>query len=540
MKRKTKKVIGIVGLILIGIIIFWAFGVIKFPLFSVSSSTPEYIQTPVFGYYECSGVTYVIPSNHVIINNQETYDTMKCPINSESCTFSVLGESTSILARRLCYRICPSFNVGDCYKEKCEPVDTNWFDDSGRSGIDIPGNYNSNNQVLVKYEKCVGVYTSYTGCVGSWEPSEGAEWWATYVPYILWFTSPGTGRHEYTTLEQGCTFPDSGKLINSINDVKGFTLTQTSSSSTTLEPHKTRNVIEGYLPKLEEDIQFVTWNGKQGYCLNRVIYSIATITTQGGKTLKVVDVNWNNQLADLIANGKQCCPQDKEITRKCGSDFMWHPIEEAECDYMNSCSGDWYPSTIPRQLIRYDCDYTTGKCSKKLTRNVECTTNADCIGNSKGGVCDTLLWECSSISPPITNGSCPTSCKNDSDCFNCGEGYTCQNKDWFGFGKGTCKKAESPNGKKYCETCFDWASNFFKSDADKCDSQPVVKPTFSWNPFTWITGGAVWTINQTGITNQSLLCPFYILMIILIGFIVIFIIIILVGVGFKIKRWSKK
>ncbi len=525
MRNKDKKKLMYVGLFSIGILLVLGviiFAMSKIEQHSYTTGAVEYIESPVFGYYECSAAGKSIKSNPVTIyNTQGTYDVLRCSPYTEECTFSIIGESTSILGRRVAYRICPSYDTSTnmCDLERYLGAgDVPWFSDGGVNRINIPGTYTYQNKILVKYQECLGI--SYgTTCAGVWkEKGSVAKWYQTYTPFILWYTSPLTGRHEYTSLIEGCKFPASDtyangylmpgvdKLINALTDVKGQSLTQTSTSLTELEPHKTRNVIEAFIPLNVNNVQFVTYNGQQGYCLNRNIYKIATVTTKTG-TSKIVDTTYNNIIAGP-SNGIECCPQDKEPTRKCSTDYKWHPIDNAECSYYNPCQGvDWYPGG-PKTLIKYNC--ISGKCVKD-SKVVECTNNDDCIGNPNGGVCDTLLWKCSSITPPLPNGTCPDFCKKDLDCFNCGDNFKCSGAGWFS--DGVCKKTDN-NGKLPCESCTKWAMNIFKSDADKCEAQSIIRTTYNgfWdyiNPLNWIKSG----IDITGITNMNIMCPIFFLIV---------------------------
>lgn len=428
MNKKTKNR---TYLIIISIIIL--IGIIAFnnkPLSLTGTSSDEYIQSPLIGYYECAPARAPTLSPTVSLTfYSDTWDSITCPANSDGCDIFLVGTESSYLSRRFIYKKCTNYNVvgeSGCQGQITAPG-SNWIIKGDAKVVQIP-NLNKDEQILVKFQRCDGVF-SFGVCLGYWQTIDGSKTYAQYKPFILWKTTPTSGRNEYNTIEQGCVFQNNKILVDSVSNIKGVTLAQTSTSDVKLEPYKTRNFIETFVPLSPNNVQFVTYNGKSGYCVNRQIFQIATITTNAG-TSKIVDTNFNNLLA--TAPAIECCPGEKEPTRKCNSEYKWVNIVQAECGPYDPCDGiDWEPSGKPRELIKYDC--IEGQCVGN-TKNVECTSDLDCAGNPNGGICDTKTYTCTSVPvPPVnqTNQTCklfkPEDCGkglinicDEKECTACG------------------------------------------------------------------------------------------------------------------------
>lgn len=469
MKKKNRQLL-VISLIVGAILLFFLYqigGLSNLP-FAVSGND-QYIQTPTFMYYECAPATGLTDSPTVNIPKDGSW--YSCPDNSDGCSIYVVGEPNTFLGRRFQYQVCEQ--GGNCQSVTNKEVSSSW--NPFKKDTSKP---TSN---LVTLTKSQSVYITYQKKIlVAWANTEGGSNYAQYKPFILWKNSVFQGgRTEYTTLTQGCIFPQTNNLIDSISNIKGFNLLQTSQSDYKLEPYKTRNFIDTYIPLSTQNVNFVTYNGQSGYCLNRQVFAISEVKTNSG-TLKIVDSNFNTQLSPSVV----CCPGDKEPTRKCNSNFQWEELAKAQCSQFDPCAGaSYYPSGKSKELIRYNC--VNSQCVAQTT-NVECTTNSECIGNSKGAVCDTKTYQCSSIASPIVS----TGVGNNS-------------------------------GSKECTSCLNWASNIFKSKENKCTETNVIK-TSIWNPLSWIG-------SLTGATKQSNICPIYLIGLGILLFIALMFILLILG-----------
>ena len=391
---KQQKNIGIIFLVVVGLILASNQGLIKLP-FAISQD--QYIEAPLIGYYECAEARQTTTSqSKSIIGGDAGW--VSCPPNSEACDLFVQSQETSILARKVVIQICDYPSFSNCQTQKSYEAETAWFKSKGKPTIQIADDLPDDKRIYVNYQKCIGVF-SFGNCVGKWVNTDGASIYSIYKPFILWKTTPLTGRNEYSSLEQACTFSnkEKGSLVDSIFNLK-TSLTQTSTEDNKLTPFKTRNFIESFIPLSINNVQFVTYNNKDGYCVNKKVYSIGTITTNE-KTLRVVDTNLNNIIVEYPKI--DCCPGDTEPNKKC-ENFKWVSVEKAQCSAFSPCpsQGIWNPSTNPRELLTFNC--IDNKCIPQ-TRKVECVRDSDCINNFKGGVCDKFDYTCSSIAPPVTN-----------------------------------------------------------------------------------------------------------------------------------------
>lgn len=435
-KKKRNLLIMILSIIaIIGIIYFANGGKLTFS--TTSAPTGTYIQVPTFMWYECAPASAPVDSSRKDISGGVA-PWVKCPDNTDSCDLILHVNSF------------PSGYLGTCpsrfITQKCDASLSNceqqqYFDSGEQYSEDSPTitaytNLNQNDRIYINFQKA---------CLPYYVDTDGAEFYARYKPFILWKNSLFSGRKEYTSESQGCTFPsgDSGNLLNSITNMVGINVnSQTSTGNDILPPYKTRNFINGYLPMAVDNINFVMYNGNQGYCQNSIVYKIGQVTTNSG-TYKIVNPNYNENLGSVT-----CCPGDTRPNEKCNSNFQWEPLSGAQCGAFNPCAGIVpYPSGIPHQLQFFSCD--NGYCVQH-TQTVECTSDTDCIGNPKGNTCDTLLWECVNVAPPII--TCPSSCNVDSDCDICDSTghytYKCDN--------GKCVGDE---GISNCKSCDAFALN---------------------------------------------------------------------------------
>ena len=245
----------------------------------------EYIQAPVFMYYECTPAREITDSDPVTIPKDGAW--YECPSNSDGCTIYGVGESDVLLNRRFKIQICEK-GTNNCQAERSIDLERNWKPfkkDTSKAVVE-----------LAKLTLKQVMYVTYQRYLVYWGNREGGLLYAQYHPFILWKVGMfGGGKNEYTDMEQGCVFPTGDKkdLINAILDLSKPANQQTSTETYKLTPYKTRNFIETFVPLSKENVNFVSYYGKDGYCLNRNIHSIATVQTESA-TYRIVDVNYNN------------------------------------------------------------------------------------------------------------------------------------------------------------------------------------------------------------------------------------------------------
>lgn len=434
-----------IGLALLGISIFFMFGS---GVLQESFPSGTYIQAPTFFYYECNAASEPVESTNVVLTTGSSDGWISCPSNTDQCDLYVYQtESVKWYSsdRRIVYQICHSSG-------RCDPqvfVEANKF--LSRKGVPtqrIP-NLIIGDKVWVDYQR--------QKLLGGWElQPNGAAWYQNYKPFILWKVDMfGGGKEEYTSISQGCNFPSSTsgldsdyknsggilypitKLINSVSDSSKQFNSQTTTSNTNVPFYKTRNFIGTYVPISSSNVNFVNYNNQVGYCLERQIFAITTVVTNG-ETYRIVDSNFNTRLAPSVT----CCPGEKQTNQICeqqGNNFVWVTVEDAQCSAFKPCAGaNWMPSGS-KTLIRYNC--VSGKCVSE-TKVVQCTSNSDCNTNYQ---CDTYTYTCVEVSPGTVCGDkkcdvgerkgeqnyCPADCDDDNNkCLWYQQSYTKETEDW--------------------------------------------------------------------------------------------------------------
>lgn len=385
MKKKSKNTLIIVGVIVLALAVLLGTLLITGVFSQATVPSGTYVQAPTFYYYECSPSTSPQESTHVNLNTGSSDGWITCPSNTDQCDLWVYQTETPkwfATDRRLVYQICHKSGV--CDPQVKTPANS-FFSKNG-----VPTVHISN---LIIGDKVWIDYQAQT-ILGAWNNKpDGASWYQTYKPFILWKVDMfNGGKTEYSSVDKGCTFSSSERsnLIDSVvNSIKQINQ-QSSTDDYKLDFYKTRNFIGGFVPIATDNVNFVTYNGQAGYCLNRQVFAITTVTTNSN-TYQIIDTNFNTRLASSVT----CCPNEKEPTRVCNSNFQWVDIEQAECSTFNPCAGaDWMPSpTLAKTLVRYNC--VSGKCVAD-TKTVECTTNSDC-GSTQ--TCDTKTYKCVDVSP---------------------------------------------------------------------------------------------------------------------------------------------
>jgi hypothetical protein len=377
-KGKIERNAGIffVILILIGAVLVFSSGSIMQSI----TGTGQYVETPTIGYYECAPASGPVSSNWEDIPISGT-GFIGCPSNTDQCDIEIRAEKPTVWDNflreyRLVYQVCDDFS---CQNQVT--VDADRFDISGDYATLIYNNLQSNEKIWIDYQK-----RPYF----TWKGAEGGEYRFKYRPFILWKTTPFSGRNEYSTISQGCSFTTEERN----NLIKSATIplpSETSSSNFKLDPYKTRNFVDVFVPISVENVQFVNYNGKDSYCVDGNVYKIDEISTNSG-TYQIVDTSDNTLLKD-----GQCCPGDEEPGRYC-EDFEWVNVEtdedgetNIECSLFNPCPNSIFEPKDSTTLFKFECQ--NGQCVE-LTKNVECTDNSVC---AEGEICDTKTFTCETV-----------------------------------------------------------------------------------------------------------------------------------------------
>lgn len=347
-------------------------------------SSGSYVNVPTFGYYECAPATEVVNSPWNIISTSGS-GFVTCPSNSDGCNLKIKVATSSFLSSvfndyRVVYQIC-NIQSGVCENQKYLSLGA-WQKSTDYATSDP--------LTLLKSEKIFIDYQKSFLSIG-WKDIEGAQYNFQYKPFILWRNSVwDQGRKEFTTIEQGCNFPASlgnDKLFISTT-LKSAIPSQSSTSTSRLEPYKTRTFVTNFVPISVENYKFVTYNNQQAYCSLGNIYQIDTVTTNSG-SYKVVNIGVNPLLADL-----DCCPGDTQPGYTC-QNYKWVKIQvdtsgntNLECSQFKPCPNSNWEIGGNKILEKYTC--VENKCVRQ-TQDVECTTNANCLN---GQTCDTKTYKC--------------------------------------------------------------------------------------------------------------------------------------------------
>lgn len=397
MNKKGVSRLTLIILIIVGIIVILSvIGATTFfliirqtPQATVSTPSGKYIETPVFLYYECSPASARKTGDWIDLPEQGAW--VQCPDNSDTCDIDIRPTEINrfLFIETIIYNKCIK-NSNTC---------------EGNIRVDVSDGktvtlFNVRKDQVVFVEGCTGI------ACGS--RLEGIQVRANFNPFILWKNGIFSGgRNEYTSIEQGCVFPTEDRK-NLIERVINLVIPHEDDSFDVakLEPFKTRNFIETFASISKANVNFVDYLGKTGYCLDRDIYSIATVETEG-ETYQIVDTNFNS----IIKSNVNCCPGEVEPTRTCNSNFEWEEIAGSECSLFNPCTGiEFQCFGAGATQRKFNCE--NGFCVQQ-TKEVECCTDADCINSEKGKFCDSFTNECSGI--PDINITKKEDCSNNID-----------------------------------------------------------------------------------------------------------------------------
>ena len=378
----SKKVKTILAIVLVGvgmIMIIIVFSGVQPTILSGA----QYIQIPTHGYYECNAASQPVTSFQKSIENGKVIG-VKCPDNTDKCDIIALStESLGVLA----------FQRHIEFKQGINIVAHSDFTDNAKSQV----------KYSISKGQSIDIYYSKSELIGR-TYFNGGTYYATYNPFILW-NNPGLGgRYEYTNPTQGCMFQTNKNLI--IEDTLGIG-TGSSTSTSTLEPYKTRNYIDVAIPISVENRRI------QGglYCQNNNLYPIENI--------RVVSGEYNVVNYDKITKSVQCCNGDFEPGFTC-VDNTWKElpktiqeagVQKISCSLFNQCPNtEWVPSGDKAQS-RYVCENSI--CIPK-TRNVGCNYYSDC---STGTTCDRISSTCVKVPLPIGTGIVQTSLITEEQCL---------------------------------------------------------------------------------------------------------------------------
>jgi hypothetical protein len=501
MKKSTKSKV-IYSVITIGIILILA-SVILFTYGAKQQATVgtgTYIQVPTFMYYKCEEA----PASSFYNLGKDSKDndiassgwtSISCPEFVEFCDITVIGETNTWLGRQIEWKVCNA-NGGSCNTQENIQVDNNWrfWGNTERPSRTIKYNLDHGHSVYVKYENSFGIQTS-GGTLNALGNS--------FVIY-KYDNFASTNGQPYTTIAQGCRFDASTLNQHAVYSLSGTKhdgdITTGSSEDTKYSFREARTFISQFVPISVENRRFVKVNGVQGYCTGNNVYAVATVDTDSGE-YQIVDTS--GSLNSVLKSGVACCPGDIDPAgkNKCSSSYTWETISGGQCSSFNPCAGlTPFPSGTPKDLKYYNCE--NGYCVEHhLT--AECTSDADCVGNSKGGRCDLSNWQCTNLPNPDVNHT------------NC-TGTQC-------------------NNPVYCKSCTEWALNIFKNTDSQCTATDVMDAPTWYNPLTY------WRlVTYTGITSQNIVCPLFWLILTIITLAFLVIIYLIFKIIFKIASLFKK
>lgn len=407
--NKNQKILLGVLITVIAVALFY-FANLRYNFLAVTS-TSKFIQLPLKGFYSCDeAVGQVITSQAQSLPASETL--IKCPSNSRQCDLTFNMPSRSLLSLPAYLKVSRNGQI------------TTTTPTTSQNSYKIQ-NVVSTDVIKVTYlSTLAGLYTS--------SPITGATYTATYVPFVLWKTSPTTGSYPITTQEQGCVVPVEGESNLIYSDTLGYGA-GTATANRLLQYKETRNFIDIFIPVSVENQRI------QGdkYCANygsgSKLYQIDSVTLASG-TYSIVNTG-------KIISSVECCNGDVIPAVKQCQNNKWvlfaNPNEpsEIECDNaFKQCTGDTNVPYTKNQLVRSVCE--NNKCVQKLTA-VQCTNNGACSGSTP--VCDTSIWKCVAGQSPTGTPTDGNEGKNQSIiCSSC-EDFALSNLVGFAFPSKKCE-----------------------------------------------------------------------------------------------------
>lgn len=277
-------------------------------------------------------------------------------------------------------------------------------------------------------------------------------------------------------------------------------------------------------------ISFTCNGGSYGLTNNRV-----TLSPGGSQTIQGYFTKTSStQTSDTCTlEATTVRPSDKKSV--CTFSALTKPVPVCPVPLDKKCSDDKTKLlTCKQDQTGYEeyscpngCEYAEGSarcigsiCSKS---GKSCSSNANC--------CEGLSCE---------KGICigAGECKNETESCGllqakCCEGLKCDSS--------ILGKCVLDLGK--CDSCWSWAGSIFKAREEKCEATSIIGET-KWydyiNPFTAYRGIA----NATGLTDQNVLCPIYLIFIgflLLIGILIILMLLLgITGVVLLFKKLFSK
>jgi len=340
----------------------------------------EFIQVPLKGFYSCEPASIPITSAAITMTNFAGTN-VKCPTNTDSCDFIIRAENDRLInSDVLTWKVTRSSGavVQDTVNVIANTVKT----------ISIPRM--STADTLTISVEC-GVFKASSKCDTS---NERITFAPTFNPFVLFKTSPTTGKNEITTIARGCNFnaAESADLV--VSDTLGIG-TGTSTSISSLEPFKTRNFIDLIVPASVENFRIQP----SGFCTDNRIFRIDEV--------KTVSASYRVINTDVVVASVECCSgEDVGPNAICQNNQLVSLIvdqetgqTDVECNLFNPCPGGEFAPLSSTSLQRFAC--VSGQCVQQ-TVNVECTINSACGGSKP--ICDQISNTCVIAPSPVIVG----------------------------------------------------------------------------------------------------------------------------------------
>ena len=333
-----------------------------------------------------------------VIKYTEMKDTCSENVDQAGCTYSFKVDRVNLLGTSYVYEVK---QYGSIIEQGQDDLST---DDNGKwlpsGGINIPPGASIDIKI---YQQPTDDYK--------------INFKKEFTPYHLTYQSPIDGKHVWNA--QSCTVKSASDELNDIKKKVYKWQIIVGENMQTGQYKLYPGVIDfgtcyNYIASWSlAPSQFLpTLNGQQVACQGGKIYSIGTITLEGGTTIKVLD-----KIVGEYGIGKQyeCCPLPGMATpdKVC---IDWHWKDKAthskKCTFDIECqqgqfTGGWsvdYMDPSGKTIVRGACE--NGVCNYRAeTQEVECTSDGQCYGDTP--LCDVgNTWKCvastgGSISPGV-------------------------------------------------------------------------------------------------------------------------------------------
>lgn len=394
----------------------------------------QYIQSPLFGYYQCNPAKNAETTAYDAILPGQTKPYL-CPKNTDQCTITI--QNPQNLRFDTIATVKYNINGGQSYTFQFGNRVTN-------PAQNIP-------QILLLSTQTLNVMYSSSGIISGTEGSAGQVLVSGIsTPYVLWKYDPlGGGLNKETTLPQGCTFTTSQASALIKSDSFGIG-TGSTASIDHLDFHQTRNFLSGYVPISVQNDKIQ--NNGQAYCSNNQLYAIGSVnTTVDSYTV----VNLNKVIGTVT-----CCNGDVNGNNICRNNkWVASGSSGATADNFGNCpqatNTPYNGTALVRQVN------INGICTNSYTQ-VQCTSDSGCVNQR----CDTKTYTCIALdSLPTPNPNTVQGNETQSQCQVMAETHPWLGYQWiesqtlscdnflnicpFGYGKevtssGQCKAINLP------------------------------------------------------------------------------------------------